>query len=216
MTVSRLRRHIPAATAALLRGLALALLLCLPAAADAQGACDRLMANGVKAQQTMTVASQKMAIAYFEKAKACYDSNSRKALCDEQITACRNIIKQLSQPAPQATTATATPAASQEPVPPAWQDDVIDDILCATTMEYASKLLTMYKELGKVAAFGMPSSCADPNACLWLVGTPEFDLETVIGPADASGRHANYTTEKYDDLEAYRSSGRPMMWFTLK
>jgi hypothetical protein len=45
----------------------------------------------------MTVASQNKAITYFEKAKVCYDSQSKKDLCDQQIKACRNIITQLSK-----------------------------------------------------------------------------------------------------------------------
>lgn len=59
--------------------------------------CDKLFANGVKLQQTMTISSQRQAITNFEKAKACYDSQSRKDLCDQQITACRNIIAQISK-----------------------------------------------------------------------------------------------------------------------
>jgi hypothetical protein len=57
--------------------------------------CDKLFASGVKLQQTMTIASQNQAITFFEKAKACYDSQAKKDLCDQQIIACRNIIKQL-------------------------------------------------------------------------------------------------------------------------
>lgn len=64
---------------------------------NAQSACDILFKRGVKYQQTMTVASQRSAIANFEKAKACYDSQAKKDLCDQQIKACRNIIAQLSK-----------------------------------------------------------------------------------------------------------------------
>lgn len=64
---------------------------------SAQTSCDKLFASGVKFQQTMTIASQNKAITYFEKAKVCYDSQSKKDLCDQQITACRNIISQLSK-----------------------------------------------------------------------------------------------------------------------
>lgn len=66
---------------------------------SAQTSCDKLFASGVKFQQTMTIASQNKAITYFEKAKVCYDSQSKKDLCDQQITACRNIIAQLSKKA---------------------------------------------------------------------------------------------------------------------
>lgn len=63
----------------------------------AQSSCDKLFANGVKLQQTMTISSQRKAITFFEKAKACYDSQAKKDLCDEQIKSCRNIIAQISK-----------------------------------------------------------------------------------------------------------------------
>ena len=63
----------------------------------AQSSCDKLFASGVKLQQTMTISSQKKAISFFEKAKACYDSQAKKDLCDEQIKSCRNIIAQISK-----------------------------------------------------------------------------------------------------------------------
>ena len=65
--------------------------------AEAQTACDKYFATGVKCQQTMTVASQKKAITFFEKAKVCYDSKAKKDLCDQQIKACRNIIAKISK-----------------------------------------------------------------------------------------------------------------------
>jgi len=75
----------------------------------AQTSCDKLFASGVKYQQTMTIASQNKAISYFEKAKVCYDSQAKKDLCDQQITACRNIIAQLSKKAKQSAPATPAP-----------------------------------------------------------------------------------------------------------
>ena len=67
------------------------------AVVNAQSACDKLFSNGVKCQQTMTVASQRNAIGYFEKAKICYDSQAKKDLCDQQIKSCRNIIAQITR-----------------------------------------------------------------------------------------------------------------------
>lgn len=76
---------------------------------SAQTSCDKLFASGVKFQQTMTIASQNKAITYFEKAKVCYDSQSKKDLCDQQITACRNIIAQLSKKTKTSTPTTSVP-----------------------------------------------------------------------------------------------------------
>lgn len=77
--------------------LLMSLMLMLTINISGQTACDRLFSSGVKCQQTMTVKSQKQAIAYFKKAKACYDSSTKKNLCDQQIKACQNIINQLSK-----------------------------------------------------------------------------------------------------------------------
>lgn len=89
----------------------------LPQRAAAQASCDQLFANGVKYQQTMTISSQNKAIAQFEKAKVCYDSQAKKNLCDQQIKACRNIIKQLrsSKGKGKQTPATPTQAPKQKP-----------------------------------------------------------------------------------------------------
>lgn len=76
---------------------------------SAQTSCDKLFASGVKFQQTMTIASQNKAITYFEKAKVCYDSQAKKDLCDQQITACRNIITQLSKKTKQSNISTTVP-----------------------------------------------------------------------------------------------------------
>lgn len=76
---------------------------------SAQTSCDKLFASGVKFQQTMTIVSQNKAITYFEKAKVCYDSQSKKDLCDQQITACKNIIAQLSKKAKTSTPTTSVP-----------------------------------------------------------------------------------------------------------
>lgn len=57
-----------------------------------QNSCENLYAKAVKFQQTMTIASQKQAIMYFQKAKACYDSDTKKKLCTSQIATCRNTI----------------------------------------------------------------------------------------------------------------------------
>lgn len=76
---------------------------------SAQTSCDKLFASGVKFQQTMTIASQNKAITYFEKAKVCYDSKAKKDLCDQQITACKNIITQLSKKAKTSNPTTSVP-----------------------------------------------------------------------------------------------------------
>lgn len=80
-----------------IRILSLLVVVALGLPAVGQNACEKYFSNGVKFQQTMTVASQNKAINMFKKAKTCYSSKAKKNLCDQQITACRNIIAQLSK-----------------------------------------------------------------------------------------------------------------------
>ena len=79
----------------LLKNIFLVMLLFIPLAGLAQSSCDKLFADGVKLQQTMTIAAQNRAIAMFEKAKVCYDSSERKNICDQQIKTSLTIIKNL-------------------------------------------------------------------------------------------------------------------------
>ena len=59
---------------------------------EAQNSCDNLYAKAVQYQKTMTIASQRNAIEYFQKAQTCYDSAAKKKLCDSQIATCKNTI----------------------------------------------------------------------------------------------------------------------------
>lgn len=70
------------------------LIMCMSIAmsAQAQSACEKYYAAAVKRQQTMTIASQNQAIANFEKAMNCYDSQQKKQLCKSQIATCKNTI----------------------------------------------------------------------------------------------------------------------------
>lgn len=90
------------------------LLLVIAGAARAQSSCDKLFAEGAKLQQTMTIAAQNKAIAMFEKAKVCYDSNERKGICDQQITTSRTIIYNLRSAAADKAAASAAKAEKEE------------------------------------------------------------------------------------------------------
>lgn len=95
---------------------------------SAQTSCDKLFASGVKFQQTMTIASQNKAITYFEKAKVCYDSQSKKDLCDQQITACRNIIAQLSKKAKTSNPTTSVPKEGTDTLSAKPKDTDLKDV----------------------------------------------------------------------------------------
>lgn len=65
----------------------------------AQNAGDKLFAQGQKLQMTQTVQAQKQAITKFVSARKAYDSASKKTMCDNQISICRNNIKTITQKA---------------------------------------------------------------------------------------------------------------------
>lgn len=65
----------------------------LPQYVCAQTAGDKLFAQGQNQQKIMNLAAQKKAIGLFSKAKIAYDSTDKKAMCDNQIKVCNNIIK---------------------------------------------------------------------------------------------------------------------------
>lgn len=118
-----------------LRYLILSIVCVLSISLSAQTSCDKLFSSGVKFQQTMTIASQNKAITYFEKAKVCYDSRAKKDLCDQQITACRNIIAQLSKKAKKTPVASVNkqdtdslPSKSQKPDAKQEKSDIILEV----------------------------------------------------------------------------------------
>lgn len=80
-----------------LKKIVVLLLMCVPVAGWTQSSCDKLFETGVRWQQTMTVAAQQNAIYQFEKAKVCYDADSKKSICDQQIKVCRNVIRSLKE-----------------------------------------------------------------------------------------------------------------------
>lgn len=98
----------------LLKSVFILLLLLVSGAGRAQSSCDKLFAEGAKLQQTMTIAAQNKAIAMFEKAKVCYDSNERKGICDQQIKTSRTIIYNLRSAAADKAAAPAAKDAKEE------------------------------------------------------------------------------------------------------
>lgn len=63
----------------------------------AQSSGDNLYNQGKQAQKTMTVQSQKNAIAKFQSAKKLYDSQAKKNLCDQEIAICQSTIAALNR-----------------------------------------------------------------------------------------------------------------------
>lgn len=101
----------------------LAFVLCV-GSASAQAACEKIYAQAVEAQKTMTVASQKKAIELFKKAQGCYDSKAKKDLCASQITTCNNTIKLIQKPK---TNSKSDPTVSEEPAKPT-KEPVANDV----------------------------------------------------------------------------------------
>lgn len=65
-------------------------------AVSAQTSGDKLYNQGLQFQKTLTIKSQRNAIAKFTSAKKLYDSQTKKAQCDQAIAVSRNIIAQIS------------------------------------------------------------------------------------------------------------------------
>lgn len=100
--------------------LALAMAVCV-FAANAQSSGDKLYNQGLKLQKTMTVAAQNQAIAKFQSAKKLYDSQAKKAQCDNAISVSRNIISSLKSspnPKPRNNYGGGTPRQEAQPEKP--------------------------------------------------------------------------------------------------
>ena len=68
-------------------------LFIMPLLVNAQSACDKLLDEAIRLQQTISINSQNQAIAKLKKAKACYDAADKQSLCQNQIYVSQNIIK---------------------------------------------------------------------------------------------------------------------------
>lgn len=75
---------------------ALVMMLIGSLAVSAQTSGDKLYNQGLQFQKTLTIRSQRNAIAKFTSAKKLYDSQTKKAQCDQAIAVSRNIIAQIS------------------------------------------------------------------------------------------------------------------------
>ncbi|WP_407402820.1 BACON domain-containing protein [Sodaliphilus sp.] len=67
---------------------------------QAQTAGDKLFSQGQKLQMIIKPDSQKKAIKKFEAAKKAYDSREKKAMCDQQIIICKNILRGITPTPP--------------------------------------------------------------------------------------------------------------------
>ena len=79
----------------IIRKVAMAVMLCISAAAMAQSG-DKLFMEGQQLQQTMTAAAQRAAINKFKAAKVAYTTADKKKMCDNQIAICYKNINSLS------------------------------------------------------------------------------------------------------------------------
>jgi len=75
----------------------LLIMICGTVFVNAQSNGDKLFIEGQNLQKSMTVASQKAAIKKFQAAKVVYTVPDKKAMCDNQISICKNNISTLSK-----------------------------------------------------------------------------------------------------------------------
>ncbi len=84
-------------------------------AVSAQTSGDKLYNQGLQFQKTMTVKAQRNAIAKFTAAKKLYDSQTKKAQCDQAIQVSNEIIRKLGPvPAPNSKTSQEYVAVKEE------------------------------------------------------------------------------------------------------
>lgn len=106
---------------------------------------------------------------------------------------------------------TDTNEAEASPLPEIWQQQTIERILTATSLESAEIIINRLKAEYKIKRYGKFNDCKDPDNCFWLVYNNKGDIITVLGLGKE--KKTNFKTMKYDSLNNY--SGHGAIWFTL-
>lgn len=121
------------------------------------------------------------------------------------------------RPAPQPE---PTPAPAPAPVKESRQtvskadaaNDIIDELLEATTFDGIRNLLQVYKAAHKISGYGTPRECRDASRCYWIVCNTDFKPVALLGPGAADRRH-NYKSGATEGLADY--PGMIAVWFAI-
>lgn len=125
-------------------------------------------------------------------------------------------------PKQQAPAPTPAPAPAQTPTPapsatyadlPAWQLEVIQELLKAKDITEATSLLSFFQQIKKIKSYGIVTDCPDRAAVYWLVGNPAGGIKAALSPATAGDSRVNYLDNSTTTLSAF--SGNPAVWFAF-
>lgn len=118
-----------------------------------------------------------------------------------------------------------TPQAVAEPVAPqpvtpsdrgklkeVWQQNVIDELLSASSFAEARGKLSRMKAEFKIKKYGVPAACSDASSAFWLIGDAAGKVVTVLGPVSDGGR-TDFRTLSTGALTSYKNYDA--MWFIL-
>ena len=134
-----------------------------------------------------------------------------------------NLITLVKADQPQPTAVEVPPAqveeiAPSDPVNPAdtpieasWQQNVINELLAASTLTSAKASLNRLKVEYKVKRYGDYNECKNPQNCFWIIADNNGMINTILGPGGT--QRTNFKTMRYDSLDNY--SGSNALWFTL-
>lgn len=93
----------------------------------------------------------------------------------------------------------------------AWQQNVIDELLKASSLTEAKAMLNRFKTEFRVKRYGSYNECRSVAEAFWLIVEHGGGVKAVLGPG--ANERANYKTMRMDRLGNY--SGYDAIWFTL-
>ena len=71
---------------------------------------------------------------------------------------------------------------ADNPVESSWQQNVINELLAASTLTSAKASLNRLKVEYKVKRYGTYDECKNPNNCFWIIADNNGMIQTILGP----------------------------------
>lgn len=93
-----------------------------------------------------------------------------------------------------------------------WQQNVIDELLSASSFADARGKLSRMKAEFKIKKYGVPAACSDAAAAFWLIGDSSGKVLTVLGPVK-DGERTDFRSLSAGAITSYTNCDA--MWFIL-